>query len=172
MCDVRWNPTKKEIKHWLVRKIHEFATQENRNLWLTKEQWLDRHLYTEIHEIFLCSFAVELYEWIAKLADSQWRCRLDKSIVWTPEVVRRLEASEDKIARTVDYWLDRIIEGFITEFAVDTSVIYSKVERRFLKGPRGKYIKSFNTWIKILLCEKQVMWINWCLGLCGVGGSI
>ena len=44
------------------------------------------------------SFSSELYEWIARLADSQGRYKLDQQIVWTPELVRRLEASEDKIA--------------------------------------------------------------------------
>ena len=42
----------------------------------------------------------------------------------------------------------------MTEFAVDTSVSYSEAERRFFKGPRGKYLKSLNTWIKMLLCKK------------------
>ena len=89
----------------------------------------------EIHEIFFASFPSELYEWIMKLADSQGRCRLDKPIVWTLDLVRRLEASKDKITHIVDHWLNRIIGGFITEFAVDTSVSYNEVERCFLKGP-------------------------------------
>ena len=55
----------------------------------------------------------------------------------------------------IDHWLDRIIGGFITEFAVDTSVSYNEAERRFLKGSRGKYVKFLNTWIKMLLCEKE-----------------
>ena len=73
--------------------------------------------------------------------------------MWTPELVRRLEAYEDNIMRALDHWLDRIIGGFITEFAVDTSVSYSVAERHFLKGLRGKYVKSLNTWIKMLLFE-------------------
>ena len=81
--------------------------------------------------------------------------------MWTPELVHRLETSEDKIVRVVDHWLNQIIVGFITEFAIDTTVSYNEVEWHFLKGPRGKYIKSLNTWIKMLLCEKKVMeWIN------------
>jgi len=130
-----WNPTKKEIEEWLHRKIHKFAMQENRNPQISKEQWLECYLYTEIHEFFFASFPSELYEWITKLADSQGRCRLDKPIVWTPEVVRRLEALEDKIACAMDHWLNQIIGGFITEFVVETSVSYSEAERRFLKGP-------------------------------------
>lgn len=110
----------------------------------------------EIHEIFFASFPSKLYEWIAKLVDSQGRCRLDELIMWTPEVVRRLEALKDKIVRTVDHWLEWIIGGFITEFVVDTTVSYNEAEWCFLKGPRGKYIKSLNTWIKILLCENRI----------------
>ena len=41
----------------------------------------------ESMEIFFFSFPVELYEWIAKLADSQGRWKLDNPIVWTPELV-------------------------------------------------------------------------------------
>ena len=116
-----WNPTKKEIEGWLDRRIHEFATQENIKLRLSKEEWLDSYLYTEIHEIFFTSFPTELHEWIAKLVDSQGRWKLDGPIVWTPELVRRLEALGDKIVHVVDHWLDRIIGGFVTEFALSTS---------------------------------------------------
>ena len=76
----------------------------------------------EIHEIFFASFPTELYEWITKLGDSQGRCKLNIPIVSTAELVRILEASKDKIMHTIDDWLNRIIGGFITEFAVDTSV--------------------------------------------------
>jgi len=155
-----WNPTKKGIEDWLDRKIQKFAVQENRNLILSNEEWLDCYLYTYIHEIFFTSFPTELYEWITKLANSQGRCKLDIPIVWTPKLVRRLEATEDKITCVLDHWLDRIIGGFITEFVVDTSVSYSEAKRCFLKGLRGKYVKSLNTWIKMLLCEKRVMQIN------------
>ena len=104
-----WNPTKKEIKGWLDRRIHEFTAQENKSPRLSKEQWLDRYLYMEIHEIFFASFPTKLYKWIAKLADSKGRWKLDGPIVWTPELVRRLEESKDKIARAVDHWLDCVI---------------------------------------------------------------
>ena len=92
-------------------------------------------MYTEIHEIFFASFPSDLYEWIAKLADSQGRCRLGKPIVWTLKLVRRLEASEDKIAHTMDHWINLIIGGFIIEFTLDTLVSYSEAERCFLEGP-------------------------------------
>jgi len=69
---------------------------------MTKDWWLDRYLYIEIYEIFFFTFPIELYEWITKLADGQGRQRLDGLIVWTLELVLRLEAYEDKIAHTID----------------------------------------------------------------------
>ena len=88
------------------------------------------------------------------MADSQGKWRLDSPIVWTRELVQRLEASEDKIMCIVNHWFNRIMGGFMTELAVDTSISYSEAEHCFFKGPRGKYLKSLNTWIKMLLCEK------------------
>jgi len=129
-----WNPTKKKIEGWLDKRIHEFAAQENKNPLLLKEQWLDSYLYIEIHEIFFTSFPTELYKWIVKIADNQGRWKLDGPIMWAPELVRRLEESEDKITHTFNHWLDRIVGGFVTEFAVDTSFSYNEAERRFLKG--------------------------------------
>ena len=93
----QWNPTKKEIEEWMDRKIHEFAVQENSYPRVSKEQWLECYLYMEIHEIFFASLPSKLYEWTVNLTNRQGRCRHDKPIVWTLELVHRLEASEDKI---------------------------------------------------------------------------
>jgi len=43
---------------------------ENKILRLSKEEWLVSYLYMEIHKIIFASIPTELYEWIAKLADS------------------------------------------------------------------------------------------------------
>ena len=77
--------------------------------------------------------------------------------MWNPELVQRLEAFEDKIMHAIDHCLDQVIGGFVTEFTVDILVSYDEAERRFLKGPRGKYVRSLNILIKMLLCEKWVM---------------
>ena len=92
-----WNPTKKELEDWWDLKLHEFAVQENKNSWILEEQWLNRYIFIDIHKIFFVTFLIELYEWITKFADSVGRCRLDQPIVWTPKLVRRLEATEDKL---------------------------------------------------------------------------
>ena len=55
-------------------------------------------------------------------------------IIWTPKLVQKLEASEDKIAHAVNHWLDHIIGGFVIELAVDTSVSYNEARLCFFKG--------------------------------------
>jgi hypothetical protein len=57
----------------------------------------------------------------------------------------------------VNFWLDSIIARFIIDFAVDTTKSYTFVEHAFLKGRRGRYIRSLYTSIKILLHDKGVM---------------
>lgn len=90
---------------------------------LSNEEWLNRYLYMEI---FFCTLPIELYEWLAKLRDSPGRWKLNSPIVWNPKLVRRLEASKNKIVQVVNHWVDRILGGFVTEFAVDTSVSSSE----------------------------------------------
>jgi hypothetical protein len=68
-----------------------------------------------------------------------------------------LERVNNKFMRAVDFWLDNITAGFITEFAVDTMKSYTTAEKDFLKGPRGRYIRSLYTSIKILLHDKGMM---------------
>jgi len=99
---------------------------------------------------------------VSKSVDSQGTWKLVNPIVWTPELVKCLEASENKIAQVFDYWIDSILGGFIIviKFLIDTSANYSEAKHRIFKGPRGKYMKSLKTWIKMLLCEKHVMPLN------------
>jgi hypothetical protein len=76
---------------------------------------------------------------------------------WTPELVRQLNYVSNPTTRAVDFWLDSILGGYITEFAVDCTQSYSVAERDFFKGPRGRFMKSLGMWIKMLLCDKCVM---------------
>ena len=64
---------------------------------------------------------------------------------------------DNPLTRTVDFWLVSVLEGFVTEFAVDQRKRFSEAERYFFKGYRGKYLISLNLSIKMLLYEKGVM---------------
>ena len=64
------------------------------------------------------------------------------------------------ISRAVDFWIDSILEGYVTEFVVEAITSYSKVERNFFQGPRGRFLMSINLCIKMLLCEKGILQLN------------
>ena len=72
------------------------------------------------------------------------------------EIVQ-LQQVNNKFMHAVDFWLDSIVVGFITKFAVDTTKSYSVEKHEFLKGPRSRYIRSLSASIKILLYNNGVM---------------
>ena len=39
------------------------------------------------------------------------------------------------ISRVVDFWVDGILQGYITEFAVDTITSYSEARKKYSKDP-------------------------------------
>ena len=80
-----------------------------------------------------------------------------RNIIWTPELIQTVKSLDNPITRAVDFWLASVLEGFVTEFAVDQRKSFSEAECYFLKGYRGKYLKSLNLSIKMLLYEKGVM---------------
>ena len=80
-----------------------------------------------------------------------------RNIVWTPELIHTVKNLDNPITRAVDFWLVSVLEGFVTEFAVDQRKSFSEAERYFFKGYHGKYLNSLNLSIKMLLYEKGVM---------------
>jgi hypothetical protein len=64
-----WRSTKKEIIEWLERKEQKFARKENRNPWMSDEQWMQRYVYTKLHEIFFSEFLIILTKWLERLVE-------------------------------------------------------------------------------------------------------
>ena len=127
-------PERKEIEDWFKRQIQEFTVKENRSEKLTAKRWKNRYILTESYEIFFVNFAIELQEWLARLVEFQ-KCWKDEQVTqWTPELLEQLEKTNNTITRTVEYWVDSVLGGFVTEFAIDHFVSYSKAEQRFFKG--------------------------------------
>jgi hypothetical protein len=75
----------------------------------------------------------------------------------TLELIRQLNTISNNVSLVVDFWLNNILGGYITEFVVDCTESYSFAERYFFKGPRKRYLSALSTWIKMLLCDKNVM---------------
>ena len=85
---------------------------------------------------------------LSRLTENKTSSHSDKPAKWTPEVIQRLKNTYNSISREVDFWLNTLLEGFVTEFAVDTLKAYSEEKRLFFKGYCGNYLNSLNLWIK------------------------
>ena len=149
-------PSKEEINACVEQREKTFVAEENQNPNINTEEWLQRYLFTDLHENFFCEFPIIFYEWIAIITQKN-KCFKATPTIWNVVSVNCLKSVSNSISRAVDYWFDSIIGGYITEFAVDIVKSYSAAEREFFKGPRGQYLKSLKLWTKILLCEKGVL---------------
>jgi hypothetical protein len=65
-----WNPMKEEIEGWLRTKELEFSQKDNRNPRITPHKYLDKYVFTDLHEVFFCDFPHLLQEWILRLKDN------------------------------------------------------------------------------------------------------
>ena len=152
-----WHPSKEEIENWVEAKEKEFFEKENKNPRLSTEDFLQRYLFTNLHEIFFATFPYELHAWLWRLVDNKTSTHSDRPMEWTPELIQSLEWINNSISCAVDLWLNNLLEGFATEFAMDTLKAYIEAERYFFKGYRGKYLNSLSLWIKMFLCEKGIL---------------
>ena len=74
--------------------------------------------------------------------------------------MREITSVSNTISRDLSFWVDSILQGNITEFAVDAITSYSGAERKFFQGPRRRYLLSIGTWIKMLVYEKGILQLS------------
>ena len=68
----RWFPSKIEIHKWIEDQEKYFTKSHNKNPNLSTKDWLEKYILTDINEIFFGGIHQELYEWLARLADTQF----------------------------------------------------------------------------------------------------
>jgi hypothetical protein len=115
----RWFPSKTEIQKWIENQEKDFAKKQNKNPKLSTEYWLQRYIFTNIHEIFFGGIHQELFEWFARLVDTQFEIRSRPHVVWTLALIQKIKRVDNIVSRVVDHWFDSTIGGYITEFVVD-----------------------------------------------------
>jgi hypothetical protein len=140
----------------LKTKDLEFAQQDYKNPRVTPRKYLEKHVFTNLHEVFFCDFPHLFQEWIMSLKDNHTTNQIQQ-LEWTSVQIARLQQVNKKFTRAIEFWLNSIVAAFIKEFAVDTVKSYRTKEKEFLHGPRGRYIRSLYTSIKIFLYNKGVM---------------
>ena len=57
-----WHPTKEELNQWVGSTEREFAATENKIPTLSTEDWLQKHIFTDLYEIFFATYANELHD--------------------------------------------------------------------------------------------------------------
>jgi hypothetical protein len=61
----RWFPSKTKTQKWIEDQEKGFTEAQNKSPNLSLEDWLEKYIFTNIHEIFFGGIHQELYEWLA-----------------------------------------------------------------------------------------------------------
>ena len=92
---------KPEIEAWVDTIEREFAQEENRYLWLTWEEWLEKYVYSDIHEVFFGEFPTLLNEWLLRLTLQKSYFEGGEPKGWKPELIQQLKKVEYIASRAV-----------------------------------------------------------------------
>jgi hypothetical protein len=68
-------PSKTKIQKWIEEQERDFVEAQNKNPNLSTEDWLRKYIFTDIHEIFFGGIHQNLYEWLARLVDTQFEIK-------------------------------------------------------------------------------------------------
>jgi hypothetical protein len=101
-----------------------------------------------------------MYEWLARLADTQFEIWSRPPVVWTSKLIKKIKRVDNTVSRAIDHWFNSTIGGYITEFVADNVESYSQAEIYFFKGPRGKILQFLKLRLKMLLHEKNILKIQ------------
>jgi hypothetical protein len=156
----RWFPLKTDIQNWIEDQERDFVEAQNKNPKLSTKYWLQRYIFTDIHEIFFGGIHQELFEWLARLAHTQFEIKSRPPVVWTLALIQKVKRVDNVVSRVVEHWFDSTIGGYITKFSIDRVESYIQAERYFFKGPRGKCLHFLKLRIKMLFHEKNVLKIQ------------
>jgi hypothetical protein len=151
---------KPKIQKWIEEQEKDFIEDQKKTPSISIEDSLGRYIFTDIHDIFFGGIHKELYEWLAKLADTQFEIRSRPLVVWTTPLINKVKRVDKIVSRVVDMWFDSTIGGYIIEFSIDRVESYSQEEIYFFKGPRGKFLHLLKLRIKMLLHEKNILKIQ------------
>ena len=86
-----WNPSKEEIQQWVESKEKQFTERENINPQLSTEEWLQKYIFTDLHESFFATFPIELHAWLSRLVENKTLSRRVRPMEWTLEEIQRLD---------------------------------------------------------------------------------
>jgi hypothetical protein len=94
----RWFPSKTFIQKWIEDQEKEFPEALNKNPNLSTEDWLESHIFTDIHKIFFGGIHQELYEWLAKLEDTQFEVSSRPPVVCTSKLIKKVKRTDNVVS--------------------------------------------------------------------------
>jgi hypothetical protein len=121
---------------------------------------LGRHIFTDINDIFFGGIHKKIYEWLSRLADTQFEVISTPPMVWTLTLIKKVKRVDNGVSRSVDNWFGSTIGGYITDFSIDRVESYSQEERCLFKGPREFFLHFPKLQIKMLMNEKNILTIQ------------
>ena len=77
------------------------------------------YIYSDIHEILFIKFPIILQEWLSELATRRTNFQRRGVAEWTKQLTQEVAQVSNPISRAVDFWIDRILEGYVTKFVVE-----------------------------------------------------
>ena len=64
-----WRPLVKEIGDWVEATYQKFDEQENKDPHRSSDDFLQRYVFSDIHEIFFGSIHIESHQWLSGLTE-------------------------------------------------------------------------------------------------------
>jgi hypothetical protein len=129
-----WNPTKEEIERWLKTKELEFAQKDNKNPKITPCKYLDKYVFSDLHEVFFCDFPHVLQEWILRLKYNHvtnWIRQLE----WNPVEIMQLQQVDNKFTRTSRFLVRQYCCRIYHRICSRHCEVLHAAEKEFLRGP-------------------------------------
>ena len=75
---------------------------------------MDEYIYFDIHEVFFAEFPIVMHEWLSILARRQTNFQRRETVKWNDQLVHEVTNVSNTISRAVDFWVDSILQGYIT----------------------------------------------------------
>jgi hypothetical protein len=60
-----------------------------------------------------------LTRWLERIMENVGIFQAQALRKWTPKLIRKLNTISNKVSQAIDFWLNSILGGYITEFAID-----------------------------------------------------
>ena len=60
-----------------------------------------------------------LHEWLSILATRRTNFERREAVEWSDKLIHEVTSVSNPISRAIDFWVNNILQGYITEFVVE-----------------------------------------------------